>query len=147
MPLPHLGDCTHDGQPVAHSHAAIASRVAPSQRRSRAEAAFGEAGAARVAVVDEDVAAPVSGCRAVDTPPMSQRSQVATSGSSPIEACSAACAAPARRRRRRRATPARGAAVHHTAVVRSVPCRQVERLLAEHLAGEVGRRRKATTWP
>ena len=40
------------------------------------------------------VGSPVSGCRAVDTPPMSQRSQVATSGSRPIAACSAACAAP-----------------------------------------------------
>ncbi len=30
LPLPHLGDCTHDGQPSAHSHDAIASRVAES---------------------------------------------------------------------------------------------------------------------
>lgn len=28
LPLPHLGDWTHDGQPAGHSHAAIASRVA-----------------------------------------------------------------------------------------------------------------------
>ena len=39
---------------------------------------------------------PVAGCRSADTPPMSQRSQAANSGSRPIEACSAACAAPAR---------------------------------------------------
>ncbi len=31
LPLPHFGDCTHDGQPVSHAHAAIASRVAVSQ--------------------------------------------------------------------------------------------------------------------
>ena len=30
LPLPHLGDCTHDGQPASHRHEAIASRVAPS---------------------------------------------------------------------------------------------------------------------
>jgi len=31
LPLPHLGDCTHDGQPASHAHIAITSRVAPSQ--------------------------------------------------------------------------------------------------------------------
>ena len=36
LPLPHFGDWTHDGQPVAHSHAAIASRVACSQAAARA---------------------------------------------------------------------------------------------------------------
>ena len=39
-------------------------------------------------------ACPVSGCTAVDSPPMSHRSQVANSGSRPIAACSAACRAP-----------------------------------------------------
>ena len=58
LPLPHLGDCTHDGQPSAHSQAAMASRVARSQSAAAAEAALGEAGAARVAVVDEDGRAP-----------------------------------------------------------------------------------------
>ena len=43
LPLPHLGDCTHDGQPSGHSHAAIASRVAVSHVRRRGEAALGEA--------------------------------------------------------------------------------------------------------
>src|SRR6266513_1837842 len=37
---------------------------------------------------------PVSGWYGVDTPPMSQRSQMAMRGSRPIAACSAACAAP-----------------------------------------------------
>ena len=32
LPLPHLGECTHDGQPSAHSQATIASRVTRSQR-------------------------------------------------------------------------------------------------------------------
>ncbi|BBU20640.1 Uncharacterised protein [Mycobacterium xenopi] len=31
LPLPHFGDCTHDGQPVGHSHASIAAAVALSQ--------------------------------------------------------------------------------------------------------------------
>lgn len=31
LPLPHLGDCTHDGHPAGHSQAAMASRVACSQ--------------------------------------------------------------------------------------------------------------------
>ena len=37
---------------------------------------------------------PVSGCSAVDSPPRSQRSQVASSGRIPIAACSAACSEP-----------------------------------------------------
>ena len=32
LPLPHLGEWTQDGHPVAHSHATIASRVTWSQR-------------------------------------------------------------------------------------------------------------------
>ncbi len=32
FPLPHFGDCTHDGQPCSHPHAVIASRVAESHR-------------------------------------------------------------------------------------------------------------------
>ena len=32
LPLPHLGECTHDGQPSAHSQASIAARVTRSQR-------------------------------------------------------------------------------------------------------------------
>ena len=30
LPLPHFGDCTHDGQPLGHSHASTAVRVAAS---------------------------------------------------------------------------------------------------------------------
>src|SRR5690606_5892341 len=32
LPLPHLGDCTQDGQPARHSQSAIAARVAASHR-------------------------------------------------------------------------------------------------------------------
>ena len=32
--LPHLGDCTHDGQPSSHSQASIVSSVADSQARA-----------------------------------------------------------------------------------------------------------------
>ena len=51
--LPHFGDCTHEGHPVSHGHDEIASRVAVSQSRACVEAVFGEAGAARVAIMDE----------------------------------------------------------------------------------------------
>jgi secretion/DNA translocation related TadE-like protein len=34
LPLPHLGDCTQEGQPAGHSHAAMASRVAVSHGAS-----------------------------------------------------------------------------------------------------------------
>ena len=91
--------------------------------------------------------ASVSGCSAVDRPPMSQRSQVAISGSSPIEACSAACSAPGmsdgvdsgRRQRARRN-------VHHTAVVRS--CRAGRSSGRVSITSPVARRRRwyDTTW-
>ena len=76
----------------------------------------------------------MSGCSAV-TPPMSQRSQVANSGSSPIDACQA-CAAPGRSRSSRPASArVAGGSVHHTAVVQGA-LGQVQRLLAEHLPRE-----------
>ena len=63
---------------------------------------------------------PVSGCIGVDTPPMSHRSHVATNGSRPIAACSAAWIAPGTSRG---PTPARSSTargiVHHTARVSS----------------------------
>ena len=36
LPLPHLGDCTQEGQPAGHSHAVMASRVAVNQGASAA---------------------------------------------------------------------------------------------------------------
>ena len=79
-------------------------------------------------------------CRveSVDTPPMSQRSQVANSGSSPIGQCSAACSGAGEARRGRPALEQRG-------VVDGLPDRagaqrlrgQVERHGLQHLA--VGR--------
>jgi secretion/DNA translocation related TadE-like protein len=36
LPLPHFGDCTHDGQPSGHSQATMASRVTRSQRGATA---------------------------------------------------------------------------------------------------------------
>ena len=32
LPLPHFGDCTHDGQPARHAQSSIAARVAASHR-------------------------------------------------------------------------------------------------------------------
>ena len=137
LPLPHLGDCTHDGQPLSHSQAGDGARVACSQPRSTAKPALGEAGTAGVAVVDEDRRRPVSGCSAVETPPRSHRSQVASSGSMPIAACSAACSGarqldlvePGALER----VPA--SSVNQTARVRSWRAGQVQRELVEHLAG------------
>ena len=68
---------------------------------------------------------PVSGCSGVDTPPTSQRSQVATSGSRPIAACSAAWTAPGELARRPPARSIDGSGmVHHTALVSQVLRRQ-----------------------
>ena len=136
LPLPHFGDWTQEGTPTSHSQAAIASRVASSHCLAGGEATFREPRPTRVAVVDEDRRrVPVSGCSAVDTPPMSHRSQVATSGSRPIEACSAACAAPGSS-----AALDAGSAQHvvgHRPPDRlgaQLADRQVQRLLADHLA-------------
>ena len=64
------------------------------------------------------VVIPVSSCIGVETPPMSQRSHVATSGSSPIAACSAAWIAPARSRADTAARETTvGGIVHQTAFV------------------------------
>ena len=92
--LPHLGDWTQDGQPAlagaglhdveGRGHVAVGG----------VEGQLGDAGAAGVAVVDEDRRLPRSpGGSAIETPPTSQRSQMAKSGSMPIRACSAAWAA------------------------------------------------------
>ena len=54
LPLPHFGDCTQDGQPSSHSQAAMASRVAVSHSTAARVAPLGEARAAGMPVVDED---------------------------------------------------------------------------------------------
>ena len=134
--LPHLGDCTHDGQPSAHAQAAIASRVARSQSRGRAEAALGEAGAARVAVVDEDGEPAGVGVQgggdAADVPAVAggeQRQQPDRRVLGGVRGARAGRRRPARPRPR-----TSSGTVHHTAAVRRVALGQVERLLADHLA-------------
>src|SRR4029079_9464403 len=92
--LPHLGDCTHEGQPSKHSHAAMVSRVAVSQSRAAAKPRSAKPAPPGWPSYTKTVSWPVSGCMAVETPPMSHRSQVAKSGSTPLEQCSAACAEP-----------------------------------------------------
>ena len=95
LPLPHLGDCTHDGHPSGTrtprsptpsppTTSVICGIRARRNRRRRGSRRRRISSAAR------------SGPIAVDTPPMSPRSQLATSGSSPIAACSAACSDPGR---------------------------------------------------
>ena len=120
LPLPHLGDCTQEGQPVEALAGGdrVAGRREPGRRprRGRARRSRRRPGARRTR---RPSSAPVSGWWAVETPPMSHRSQVANSGSSPIAACSAACAAPGTSAA---ASPARSSpaasTVHHTARVR-----------------------------
>jgi secretion/DNA translocation related TadE-like protein len=121
LPLPHLGDCTQAGQPVAQGQSRITSRVAVSQRRAQRKPRSANPAPPGCPSCTKIVGSPVSGCRAVDTPPMSQRSQVATKGMIPIAACSAACAAPGMACA---GTPAAASSdcgiVHQTAVVRRV---------------------------
>ena len=115
---------------------AIASRVALSQAAAAWKPRSAKPAPPGWPSWTKTVSRPVSGCRAVETPPMSQRSQVANSGSRPIEACSAACAAPGRsalgeaglgERRASGSGPPHGGGPQRA-------LGQVERLLADHLA-------------
>ena len=95
LPLPHLGDCTHDGQPVSHGHELDHLEGGRQVAVGAGVAELGDAGAAGVAVVDRRSSGrPVSACSGVDTPPTSHRSQMVNSGSRPMAACSTACSVP-----------------------------------------------------
>ena len=92
--LPHFGDCTHDGQPSSHGHAATRSRVARTCRsrpRTPARRCRRRRGSRRRR---RSSARRSAGASAIDTPPTSQRSQIVNSGSIPISPCSAACSVP-----------------------------------------------------
>ena len=122
----------------------MASRVASSQSTARGVPALGEPGPAGVAVVHEHGQPSGVGVHAaVDTPPMSQRSQVANSGSSPIDACSAACsgAGHVRRGQPGRAPAPASSTVHQTARVRRCRGGRSSGSSPEHLAGDQPRRR------
>ena len=79
LPLPHLGDCTHEGQPVRHSHPEIAARVAASQRGSTSCPRSAKPAAAGVPVVHEDRRAAgvrvQRGRHAADVPAVADREQ------------------------------------------------------------------------
>ena len=94
--LPHFGDWMHDGQPSTQPQAPMASRVAVSHSRAARKPRSANPAPPGCPSYTKTVSCPVSGWSAVETPPMSQRSQVANSGSRPIEQCSAAWAAPGR---------------------------------------------------
>src|SRR3954467_1020318 len=80
LPLPHLGDCTHDGQPIGHPQALIAAPVADSPARNAERPPSPKPAPPGWPSCTNTVGIPVSGCTAVDTPPMSHLSHVANSG-------------------------------------------------------------------
>ena len=94
FPLPHLGDCTHEGHPSEQGQPATVSSVASSHRRAEVKPRSAMPAPPSYPSYTKIVQDPVSGWYAVETPPTSQRSHVATSGNNPIAACSAAWAAP-----------------------------------------------------
>lgn len=145
--MPHLGDWMQDGQPASHSQEAMASRVAASQARAVWKARSAKPAPPGWPSYTKTVGRRVSGCSGTDTPPMSQRSQVAKSGSMPMEACSAACREPPRISGVIRASSSwSSVTVHHTARVRSV--RGGRSSLVSPSTSPVIRRlrRKETTW-
>ena len=77
--LPHLGDCTHDGQPDSHGHSPISRCASPTSASNVAEALRVMPDAARVAVVDEDRRAAglrvEVGRQAADVPAVAHRQQ------------------------------------------------------------------------
>ena len=92
--LPHFGDCTQEGQPSSHGHVVTSSYAAAMCSVRRANASSAIPAPPGYPSYTKIVGAPVCGCSAIETPPTSHRSQIAKSGSSPINACSAACTAP-----------------------------------------------------
>ena len=137
LPLPHLGDCTHDGQPPRTRTRRSRRGSRRSQVRAAREPALGEAGAARVAVVDEDRGQPgvrvQRGRDPADVP--------AVAGGDQRQHPDRRVLGRVRRARdvgrvdARRPRAASSGMVHQTALVRRRALGQVERLLAEHLAG------------
>ena len=92
--LPHLGDCTQEGQPLSHPQESIASRVAPNQVRTASNPRWVKPAPPGAASYTKMVGRSVSAWYRVESPPKSQRSQVAISGNKPMAACSAACRVP-----------------------------------------------------
>ena len=127
----------HDGQPAVHSQSAIASAVDAKPLRRRGEAAFGKSGPAVVAVVDED-GEPAGLARADRSTrrrrPSGRRRRPAAAGRWPR-------ARPRARRPAGRSRPAASSSRWAGEIVQphrpgtQRPGRQVERVLADRLAG------------
>ena len=94
------------------------------------------------------VGPPVCGCRLVESPPMSQRSHIASSGSTAICVCSAACSAPSSWSSGRSAETIASGSSYHSAWVENDVCgrssptrsstswsRQAARLVGDDLLG------------
>lgn len=125
----------------------MASRVAESHSRAVRKARSAKPAPPGWPSYTKTVGSRVSGWSGTDTPPMSQRSQVAKSGSIPIEACSAACSAPPSCSGLTRARSSwSSVTVHHTARVRSVRGGRSSLLSPSTSPVMSLRRRKETTW-
>ena len=79
------------------------------------------------------VGRPVCGWRFVESPPMSQRSHIASSGSTAICVCSAACSAPSSASGGNSEASSPASSSYHSACVENDVRRQVERLQVDHL--------------
>ncbi len=77
--LPHLGDCTQEGQPSEQRHSAISRRASSQSSSKRGERRPGDPDPAGVAVVDEDRRAPRLGVEVggqpADVPAVAHRDQ------------------------------------------------------------------------
>src|SRR5699024_7019848 len=94
LPLPHLGDWMHRGQPVSHGHSRTAAWATRTHCRAAVYPRRANPDPPGKASCTNTVGASVESWTAVDNPPRSHRSQVATRPRRAMSACSAACNAP-----------------------------------------------------
>ena len=148
FPLPHLGDCTHDGQPDGHSHVSSTLERGGEPLGGPLEAPLARTPRRRGARRRRTRwPARCPGGPRWRPRPTSHRSQVATRGRSPMAACSAACTAPGTSTAAARAAAScPSVTVHQTAVVRSVRAGRSRGSSPSTSPVPSRRRRKPTTW-
>ena len=137
LPLPHLGDCTHDGQPVGAlaGRDRVAGRAEPGRGRARSRARRSrrrrDGRRRRRSSAGRCPGAARSTRRRC---PSGRRWRTAAASRSPRARPRAPRPGMSARLDAGRAPAASSGIVHHTALVAQRARRQVERLLAEHLA-------------